>query len=164
MNTPIVKAYERAEQRRMQAVELFAQDLSNAEIARRLKVSRMSVSHWYQIWRAQGKEGLKAHRPGRQPRLSREQLQTVVAALLEGPEAHGFETPLWTLARISQLIEKLTGVSHHPGYVWYLLQSMNFSWQKPEPVARERNDAEIDHWLAHEWPRIKRGPPSEEPS
>jgi transposase len=164
MNTPIIKRCERDEQRRMQAAELFVQDLSNAEIARRLHVSRMSVSHWYQIWQAQGNEGLKVHPPGRQPRLSREQLQLVVAALLEGPQAHGFETPLWTLARISQLIEKLTGVSHHPGYVWYLLRRMNFSWQKPEPVAKERDDAEIEHWLAHEWPRIKRGQPSEGPS
>jgi transposase len=163
MNTPIVKRYERDEQRRMQAAELFAQDLSNAEIARRLHVSRMSVSHWYQIWQAQGSEGLKVRRPGRQPQLSNQQLQQVAAALLEGPEAHGFETPLWTLARISQLIEKLTGVSHHPSYVWYLLQAMDFSCQKPEPVAKERDDAEIARWLAQEWPRIKRGPSSEGP-
>src|SRR5258708_4621452 len=160
MNTPIIKRSERDEQRRMQGAELFAKDLSNAEIARRLHVSRMSVSHWYQIWKAQGTEGLKVRPPGRQRTLSCEQLQQIVAALLEGPEAHGFDTPLWTLARISQLIQKLTGVSHHPGYVWYLLQEMDFSWQKPEPVAKERDDAEIEHWLAHEWPRIKRGQPS----
>jgi len=164
MNTPIIKRYERDELRRMQAAELFAQDLSNAEIGRRLHVSRTSVSKWYQIWQAQGNEGLKVRRPGRQPQLSAKQLHQIVAALLEGPEAHGFDTPLWTLSRISQLIEKLTGVSHHPGYVWYLLQKMDFSCQKPEPATKERDEAEIARWLTHEWPRIKKGPLSEGPS
>src|SRR5258708_10673170 len=100
MNTPIIKRAQREEQRRMQAAELFEADLSNAEIARCLHVSRMSVSHWYQTWKEQGTQGLKARQPGRQARLSAEQLEQVVQALLQGPEAHGYETPLWTLARI----------------------------------------------------------------
>ena len=57
MNTPIIKRYQRDEARRMQAAELFEQDLSNAEIARRLKVSRQAVSGWYQTWKEQGKAG-----------------------------------------------------------------------------------------------------------
>lgn len=164
MNTPIIKRYERDEQRRMQAAVLFAEDLSNAEIGRRLHVSRTSVSHWYQIWKEQGTDGLKVQKPGRQPLLNAKQLQQIIAALLEGPEAHGFETPLWTLARIAKLIAKLTGVSYHPGHVWYILQALDFSCQKPEEVAKERDEAAIARWLCERWPRIKRGRKSEGPS
>ena len=82
-------------------------------------------------------------------------------ALLEGPEAHGYETPLWTLARITDLIKKLTGIDYHPGHVWYLMQALDWTCQKPEAIAKERDNAQIAAWLEKEWPRIKKGRKSE---
>jgi transposase len=164
MNTPTIKRYERDEHRRLQAAALFAQGVSNAEIGRRLHVSRQSVSGWYQRWKEQGEAALKARLPGPQSRLSQEQRQQIVAALLQGPQAHGFDTPLWTLERIAELIARLTGVSYHPGHVWYVLREMHWSCQKPEAQARERDQGEIARWRAEELPRIKKGPKSEGPS
>src|SRR6266542_4308794 len=157
MNTPIIKRYERDEQRRMEAAKLFEADLSNAEIGRRLHVSRQSVSGWFQIWKQEGEAGLRVQRPGPCSRLSPQQLNQIVAALLEGAEAHGFETPLWTLSRIAELIGKLTGVSYHPGHVWYILQALDFSCQKPEEAAKERDEAAIARFVSQQMPRIKRG-------
>jgi transposase len=164
MNTPIIKRYERDEARRMQAAELFAQDLSNAEIGRRLHVSRQTVSGWYQTWKEQGTDGLKVQLPGQSCRLSQEQKEQILQALVQGPQANGFETTLWTLERITKLIDKLTGISYHPGHVWYLMQELDWTCQKPEPVARERNPAKIDHFVEEEFPRVKRGHSSEGPS
>jgi len=164
MNTPIIKRYERDQQRRNQAAALFAEGLSNAEIGRRLHVSRQSVSGWFQVWKEQAEAGLRVQLPGPSCRLSPQQKEQIVRALLQGPEVHGFETPLWTLSRIAQLIVKLTGVSYHPGHVWYLLEALDFSCQKPEEVADERDEAAIAAWQSKQWPRIKRGPKSEEPS
>ena len=47
-------------------------------------------------------------------RLSDAQLATVEQALLEGATANGFAGELWTLDRIALVIERLTGVQHHP--------------------------------------------------
>ena len=163
MNSPPIKRYERDQERRLQAAALFAQGLSNAEIGRRLNVSRQSVSGWYQTWKEHGDEGLKVQLPGPSCRLSEAQQEQVLQALLQGPTAHGYETPLWTLERIAQLIVKLTGVSYHPGHVWYLLKNLDWSCQKPEPVARERDNAAIERFQSEEWPRIKRGRSSEGP-
>lgn len=164
MNTPIIKRYERDQARRLQAAELFTQDLSNAEIGRRLHVSRQTVSGWYQTWKEQGTDGLKVQLPGRSCRLSQEQKEQIRQALAQGPEANGFETPLWTLERITQLIDKLTGISYHPGHVWYLMADLDWTCQKPEPIARERNQAQIDHFVEEEFPRVKKGRSSEGPS
>jgi transposase len=164
MNTPIIKRYERDQARRMQAAELFAQDLSNAEIGRRLHVSRQTVSGWYQIWKEQGEAGLKVQLPGPCCRLSQDQKEQILEALVQGPEANGFDTPLWTLARITQLISKLTDISYHPGHVWYLMQDLDWSCQKPEPVAKERDQAEVDHFVEEEFPHVKKGRSSEGPS
>ena len=164
MNTPIIKRYERDEARRMQAAELFEHDLSNAEIGRRLHVSRQTVSGWYQTWKEHGADGLKVHLPGPTCRLSQDQKEQILEALVQGPAANGYETPLWTLARIAQLITKLTGISYHPGHVWYLLHDLGWTCQKPEPVARERNQTKIDRWLEEEFPKVKKGQSSEGPS
>ena len=165
MNTPPIKRYERDQQRRLKAAELFGQDLSNAEVARRLHVSRKSASGWYQQWKADGVEGLnKIRMPGPACRLSQEQLQELAQTLLEGPQAQGYETPLWTLDRITAVIVKTTGVQYHPGHVWYMLQDLNWTCQKPEAQAKERDQAAVDKWLAEDWPRIKKGHKSRRPS
>jgi len=55
MNTPIIKRAQREEQRRIKRQICLKPILSNAEI-RRLHVSRMSVSHWYQTFQQKGRE------------------------------------------------------------------------------------------------------------
>ena len=129
------------ERRRKQAARLFARGrLSQASVARELKVSRMSVSRWYRQWNKAGKNGLKAApRAGRRPLLTARQVQRVKAALRLGARAHGFPADLWTLPRVAVLIERLTGVRYHPGHVWKVLGAMNWTLQKPEQQAKERN-------------------------
>jgi transposase len=150
-----------ARQRRLQAARLFAQDLSQAEIARRLGVSRQTASRWHARWRQGGRAGLAGPgRWGRPSRLSDRDWQRVERALLAGAVAQGFDTDLWTLARVAQVIWRLTGVSYHPGQVWWLLRRHHWSPQRPARRAAERDEQEIARWRAEEWPRIKGGRPS----
>jgi transposase len=98
-----------------------------------------------------------AGRAGRRPRLSQAELDAVAQALGKGPQAFGFDTELWTLARIAAVIEQLTGVRFHPGHVWRLLRRLDWSPQRPARRASERDEAEIARWRNEEWPRIKGG-------
>ncbi|MFE1914656.1 winged helix-turn-helix domain-containing protein [Streptomyces anandii] len=42
--------------------------------------------------------------------------------------------------------------------VWRLLTGrLGWSLQRPRRQAVERDESEIARWVAHEWPRIKRG-------
>ena len=148
---------------RQQALALFDTDMTNAEIGRRIGVSRPTVSQWRKRYQLEGADALKLATPGPRARLSPQQLHQLAAALLQGPQAHGYPTQLWTLERIADLIHKQTGVGYHPGHVWYLLQRMDWSCQKPQAKAKERNEAAIAHWCEVEWPRIKKGRSSEGP-
>jgi transposase len=79
-----------ARRRRLQATRLFAQGLSQAEVARRLEVSRQTASRWHARWRTGGRAGLAGPgRWGRPSRLSQADWQRVERALLAGAEAHG---------------------------------------------------------------------------
>src|SRR6266511_2921029 len=64
----------------------------------------------------------------------------------------------WTLARIAEVIERTTGVAHHPGHVWRILKAMRWSLQRPARKAVERNEAAIARWVADEWLRIVQTP------
>jgi transposase len=150
-----------ARQRRRQAARLFQQGLSQAEVARRLGVSRQSASRWQARWRQGGRAGLAGPgRWGRPSRLSDRDWRRVERALLRGAQAHGFDTDLWTLPRVAEVIWRLTGVSYHPGHVWWLLHRHHWSPQRPTRRASERDDAEVARLRAEEWTRIKGGRPS----
>jgi transposase len=143
---------------RLEACDLFVEGHSCAEVARRLGFARQTVSRWHQRWEAEGAEALSdVNVGGRKRRLTEEQLKGVVEELLKGPQAHGYETQYWTLARIAALIEAKTGVRYSITHVWRLLRRVKWTCQKPERRAKERNEKEIARWREEEWPRIKRG-------
>jgi transposase len=80
-----------------------------------------------------------------------------------GLVAAGFDNDLWTLARIAEVIERTTGVAHHPGHVWRILKAMRWSLQRPARKAVERDETAIPRWVAQEWPRIKQTPKRAKP-
>lgn len=148
------------EKRRIEAVRLvFEEGLSQAEAARRVQAAQQSVSGWVKRYREDGRAGLaQAGRAGRKPLLNRQQLAELEALLLEGPEAHGFPTPLWTCPRVAKLIRQCFGVRYHEGHVWKLLRALNWSPQRPVGKARERNEEAIREWRHKTWPAIKKKP------
>src|SRR6266545_7367835 len=148
------------EQRRMRAADLFERGMIPAEIARRVGVAHQVVSEWRKAWRQGGREALRSAGPaGRKPKLSDGQLAEVENALVRGAEANGYLTDVWTLPRVAEVIEHVTGVSYHPGHVWYLLRDqLRWSWQRPARQAVERDDAAIEQWVKQRWPYLKKEP------
>ena len=145
------------EQRRQQAALLFGKGQTVlASVARQLKVSRQSVSRWYRQWKTGGARALQgAGRAGRKPRLRPRQLKQLETALLRGPMAHGWGAELWTLSRVRILVERITGEKYHPGHVWKILGSMNWSAQKPERQAKERSQHKVDYGQTVRWSEVK---------
>lgn len=155
----IKRDFEALKRRRLKASKLFRKGLSDAEIARQMKVTRNSVGNWRRIWSAHGAKGLAgAGRAGRKPRLGVEQDKAIVTALKEGASAHGYRSDVWTLPRTAKLVEKITGVRYHPRYMGDILRRLGFSCQRPIVRAKERDEARIQQWVKREWPRIKKKP------
>ena len=147
------------QERRMRAADLFEQGVIPAEIARQVGVLHQIVSYWRAAWRRSGRDGLRgAGRAGRLPKLSRDQLTYVERELIKGAEANGYPNDVWTLQRVAEVIERVTGVSYHPAHVWYLLRhELKWSWQRPSRRATERNDEAIHQWVKKRWPELKKG-------
>jgi transposase len=155
----VKRDFEALERRRQKAARLLAKGLSQSEVARRLGVGHQTVNRWAKTLAQQGQAGLKkAGRAGRKPRLSEEDLKRLEVGLLQGPEALGYETPLWTLGRVRHLIEQEFGVRYHRGHVWKILRELQWSCPRPEKRARERKERAIQHWKKVQWPALKKKP------
>ncbi|WP_420710063.1 winged helix-turn-helix domain-containing protein [Streptomyces sp. NRRL B-1347] len=160
LSLPPLSRPQLAEARRVRAVELFEEGVSNAVIARAVGVCAESVRRWRRVWEEGGAAALRRRAAsGRPPKLDGAQVETVRAALERGALAHGFEADLWTLERVGAVVERVTGVVLSRASVWRLLTGrLGWSLQRPERRAVERDESEIARWVAHEWPRIKKGP------
>ncbi len=146
------------EQRRRDAVAMLKQGVSATAVAKALKVSLVSVGRWRKAARDGGAKALSARpHPGRPLKLSVPDRRRLLGLLREGPTAHGFGSELWTLGRVAEVIEDRFGVSYHVSQVWRILRSLDWSAQKPQCRARERDEAAIEHWRRCDWPRIKKG-------
>jgi len=146
------------EERRKKAGRMFGRGLTQAEVARRLKVSRAAAHYWHTAWAKQGTDGLSSKRGvfGRTPRLTPANIKKVRTAILAGPRKAGFTTDLWTLARIASVIKKKTNVVYHPNHVWRVIRSLGFTAQMPEAKPKERDERAIKYWRQRVWPQIKK--------
>jgi transposase len=151
-------------QRRMAAAKLLSAGVKPAEVARRLGVSRQSVSRWQKTLKKTGKKGLEGSgRVGRPRKISAAEIKNVEQALMQGPRACGIDADLWTLARVAKIIKSITGQSYGISGVWYILRRLGWSVQRPAKQAAERDQAEVDRWIKETWPAVKKTPNNKVP-
>ncbi|MFS8636739.1 MAG: winged helix-turn-helix domain-containing protein [Gemmatimonadota bacterium] len=117
-----------------------------------------AVSQWMRrVREGGGPEALRRRKaPGGKHRLSREQHARLLDLLRQGAEAHGFKGELWTRKRVAVLIAREFGVRYHPGHVSKILKSLDWSSQKPERRASQRNEAAIRQWARERWPEVNK--------
>lgn len=148
-----------AVKRRIRAARLLQAGHAPAQVAAMVRAPRQTVYRWREVLEAEGLDGLREMSKGGRPaKLGAEELSRLQVALLEGPTAHGFGTPLWTLKRVRLFIERQFGVRYSEVHVWRLLGQLGFSNQRPERRALERDDVAIEHWKKHTWPGLKKKP------
>jgi transposase len=148
-----------AVKRRVRAGRLLLAGKSPPEVARLVGAPRQTVYRWREVLAAGGIEALRdVNLGGRPPQLGAAELTRLYVMLLEGAPAYGFATPLWTLKRVRQLIEREFGVRYSEVHVWRLLGQLGLSNQKPERRALERDEAAIAHWRKRTWPALKKTP------
>ena len=148
-----------AAKRRVRAARLLQAGRKPSEVAALVGAPRQTVYRWKEVLEAKGIDALREMSKGGRPALlGADQLVRLQIALMEGPTAHGFGTPLWTLKRVRVFIEREFGVRYSDVHVWRLLGQMGFSSQKPERRALERDEVAIEDWKKRVWPALKKKP------
>jgi transposase len=151
-------AAERARRERVQleAAGLFEGGASDGQVARRLRVSRMSANRWRRALEAGGREALASKGAGGvKCKLSLAQLAELEAVLDAGPAASGYLDQCWTLARITDLARRRFRVEYTLAGMDALLHRIGWSVQVPARRAAERDEAAIATWKQETRPVIK---------
>ncbi|MFD0078530.1 winged helix-turn-helix domain-containing protein [Streptomyces sp. NPDC127166] len=155
---------QRRETVRMQAAELFEQEVKPSEVSRRLRVSVKSAYQWHQLWRDGGAAALASRGPsGSRCRLSPHCLEKLTRFLDEGPAAHGWmEDQVWTASRVAALIGRKFHVSYSVSGATRLMHRLGFSPQAPARRVAERDEQAVSTWREATWAEVKgRGRPAE---
>jgi transposase len=151
--------FDALEKRRLRGARLLEKGVPPCEVARLLGVNRQSVYQWERTLKESGRAGLKkAGRAGRKPKLSHEEQQELISVLKAGAEKVGYETRLWTIRRVAEVIAERFGVSYDPSQVWRILRGIGWSCQRPTGRALERDEQAITRWKRERWPEVKKTP------
>ena len=139
-------------------MRLLANGHSQAEVARRLKVTAAAVCQWAKKQADEGDKAWKKGRRGPPEKITEKHRAVLAKELPKGAQAHGYMNELWTLPRIAEMLRRESGLRVHPGHLWRILGQMGWSVQRPEKRATQRDEKEIAHWKRHTWPALKKRP------
>ena len=145
------------ERRRRLAVQRVLEGMKQTDVAAFLGVTPRTVSRWMTAYRAGGDDAIKIKPiPGRPPKLSKRQEQSVCGWLAKSPKAFGYQTDLWTTKRLAEVIEKRFGIRFNSNYLAAWLTARGYTAQKPETTAVERDNPAIARWVAEDGPRLQK--------
>jgi putative transposase len=146
----------RREKVRLEAAELTGAGIGDREIAKRFRVSRMSVNRWRRALAAGGREALASKGAGgAKCKLTDAQVAELESVLDEGPAACGYADQCWTLARIADVAWRRFGAEYTLAGMDVLLHRLGWSVQVPARRAAERDEDKIARWREEAWPAVK---------
>jgi len=140
---------------RERGLSLLEQGKKPKEVAEILNITVRSVYRWRQESKKPTRK--KPASPlGRPRKIKEKQVKRLEKALDKGAEAFGYAGDYWTLDRIAQVIWQLFQVHYHPSAVWYVMDRMGWSNQRPQRRPFQRNEEAIEKWKKEVLPEIKK--------
>lgn len=105
-------------------MRLLAEGVATAEVARRVGVSRQTISSWAKV---QSADGTPPRTRGRPAALTAEQKRRLQSLLSCGATLGGFPTDNWTLQRVQIVIAREFGIQYSLSNVSSLLKSLGLT-------------------------------------
>jgi transposase len=127
-------------------------------VAEVLNISRSSIYNWVSWYRKGGEPALDTQKaPGAPPVITPEMDVWLKDIILHStPMEHGYDTPLWTLKILVELLKENYGIDVYESTVANHLHDIGLSCQVPQYQAFAFDPAEAERFLSDKWPRIQR--------
>jgi transposase len=114
-----------------------------------------TVYGWLKAFVEQRWDSLRYTPPtGRPARLTKQQKQDLVDAVIAGPEAAGYACGCWTTTLIQEWIFQHFQVTYSRFYVAELLRNLGLSYQKARFVSDHLDEAARKQWVETVWPTL----------
>ena len=126
-------------------------------VANFLDISRSSIYDWLREYREKGEDALDTRKaPGAPWIITPDIDQWLRETILHStPEAHGYDTVLWTLDILVDLLKKHFGLWVSDATVDMHLHQMHLSCQRPCYQAKQQDPQKVKDFLNHKFPLIQ---------
>ena len=142
---------------RERAIRAVDGGMSQTTVAAALGVDRVTLYRWLHRYECDGGSGLQRKAGSGRPRKLEELDEDMLRALaLKGPLHFGYETDLWTVARLRRVITEEFAMVLSKNTVWRRLRDAGLTYQKPEREYYEIDKEARKKWLRYEVPKIRR--------
>ena len=124
-------------------------------VAQAYRANRTTVFRWVKRYQQQGENGLHRRLGSGRPRKLKQVDSGRFWNLVLQPATHfGYETDLWTVGRVHQVVQAKLKVVVSKNTIWRRLREAGLTYQKPERQYFETDDEAREEWLKHTLPKI----------
>jgi transposase len=121
-------------------------------VAQMMKGGKSTLNTWHRQWREGGVEGLADQpRSGRPPKANGTYQAALESALAHAPADYGYTFAVWTLDRLREHLEQVSGIRLSTGRLQVWLARLGYVYRRPKRDLRHRQDpqarAEMQVWL-----------------
>lgn len=128
---------------------------SRYEAANQLGIEHSAIFRWQQRFRRGGVAAMATRKaPGRQSKLSAQELEQLAEMIAAGPEECGFDTGTWTSPVIAKLIKKKFGQELSASRVRRILVKLLFSYHMPKKRLALADVAKQREWAEQRFPDL----------
>lgn len=144
---------------RATAVRMLHLGQTSAEVSKVMLVSSVSVRTWFERFQAEGAAGLvNRARSGRPRRATQVYWQVVEDALKRDPHELNYSFTIWTLERLRDHAERVTGKRLTSAYLSEQLKARGYVYRRPKHDLRVHQDAAAKAAAAEALERLKKTP------
>lgn len=142
---------------RIRAVEAVSRGLAIDDVAGAYGVSRATLFRWVARHNVGGFDGLERKAGSGRPRVLGEFDQaTLLRVVLKPATSFGFETDLWTVGRVHQIVQDVFETTVSRDTIWRRLREAGLTYQKPERQYFEMDEKARAEWMRTEAPKIRK--------
>ena len=141
------------------AVMAVVEDHQSPElVAKIFKISRSSIYEWLSWFKKGGYDALDTLKaPGKKPIITPEiELWLKHTILHSNPSDYGYDTELWTIKIIAELLKKQFGIKVCESTISNHLHQIGLSCQVPQYRSDRYNQSDVDRFISVKWPKIQR--------
>lgn len=142
---------------RVRAVRAVLNGTPVTDVAQAYRTARSTIHRWVARYHEAGDEsGLQRREvPGRPRKLQRLSAYNLRRLVLAPATRYGFETDLWTVTRLHQVLTERFAEEVSEDTVWRRLRDAGLTWQAPERQYFDANPALREQWQRETLPLIR---------
>lgn len=142
---------------RVRAVRAVLTGTSITTVARAYHCDRTTIHRWLRRFHETGSEGRLERRPvsGRPRKLEQLSEYNLKRLVLAPASRYGFETDLWTVARLHTVLTERFGEDVSEDTVWRRVRDADLTWQVPVREYFQMNPAHRQSWQEEILPLIR---------